>query len=111
MLEVVRGDVQAAADRGEPAEDHDVAVAPGERPLAVQLEDVGSRDREVRPPRREDEADAADATTPAVTVQAAGPWNGVDRADRADDPFAERMITRSPYRSAMKCGGCDGVPP
>ena len=91
MLEVVRGDVQARADRGERAEDHDVAVAPHERPLAVQHEHVGPRDREVRPPRREREPDAGERDDPRVDGPALRAVDdGVDRRDRADDPLAER---------------------
>ena len=83
--------MQARADRRQRAEDDDVAVAPGERPLAVQLQHLRPRDREVRPPRREDEADAREGDDRRVDRPALGAVHDrVDRRDRADDPLAER---------------------
>ncbi len=82
--------MQPRADRGERREDHDVAVPEDERPLAVETEDVGPWNREVRPPGCKREANARERDDCRVDGPPRGAvHDGVDRRDRANDPLAE----------------------
>jgi hypothetical protein len=103
-------DVEAGADRRERREDHDVPVAPDERALAVDPEDVGPRDREVRPPAKVSPT-PANATTPASTDHPSGPCTtALIDATVPMIPSPSVMMTSRPYRSAM-CPAFHGIPP
>ena len=89
VLEVVGGDVQTGARRGDRHERGDVPVAPAEAEPAVAVQHLGGRQGEVEPPHREGQTRPGETDHRHVDRPALGLHEGGQGGDRADQALPE----------------------